>query len=199
MKKILLILIINVLFISNINTSINDIANNKGMVSATIEQNITVRQCIPTTVMNFMIVNKDFLYAIGHLESRNRYNITNKFGYIGKYQFNPNTISGLGYTVSNITFLNDPVLQEQIMWTYLKYHEYILQEYIDKYDNTYYHISDNDSIYITKSGILGAAHLSGAGNVIKFFKSNGKRKFADAFGTSLRKYLKELSGFTLLV
>ena len=50
-------------------------------------------------------------------------------------------------------------------------------------------------IKITESGILAAAHLAGAGNVKKYLKSGGTIVFSDAFGTSIKNYLKKFSGY----
>src|SRR5210317_2016572 len=41
----------------------------------------------------------NFLDAIGFRESGNRYDITNKWGYMGKYQFGRSTLKGLGFTL----------------------------------------------------------------------------------------------------
>jgi len=38
-----------------------------------------------------------FLNAIGHRESSNRYDVVNKWGYMGKYQFGRKTLKNLGY------------------------------------------------------------------------------------------------------
>ena len=52
-----------------------------------------------------------------------------------------------------------------------------------------------NGIKITESGILAAAHLSGAGNVKKFLRSNGAHNFSDAYGSSIKSYLKKFSGY----
>ena len=48
---------------------------------------------------------------------------------------------------------------------------------------------------ITESGILAAAHLAGPGSVKKYLRSYGKEGFSDAFGTSIRYYMKKFSGY----
>ena len=55
-----------------------------------------------------------FLNDIGFRESGNRYDITNKWGYMGKYQFGKTTLKGLGFKVTKQEFLNNPQLQEDI-------------------------------------------------------------------------------------
>jgi len=48
---------------------------------------------------------------------------------------------------------------------------------------------------ITESGILAAAHLAGVGSVKKYFRYKGKRFFKDAYGSSLRSYMKAFGGY----
>ena len=50
-------------------------------------------------------------------------------------------------------------------------------------------------VKITESGILAAAHLAGPGSVKKFLRSGGTETFSDAFGTSIKYYLKRFKGY----
>ena len=52
-----------------------------------------------------------------------------------------------------------------------------------------------NGIKITESGILASAHLSGAGNVKKFLRSNGAEHFEDAYGTTIQLYMKKFSDY----
>jgi hypothetical protein len=134
------------------------------------------------------IKNKDyFLYVLGKRESNNQYNITNKWGYMGKYQFNMNTLKGLGFKCSKKEFLNNPQLQEKAMEKYLRYNKKLLKKYI-KLDTI-------KNKRITESGILAASHLGGVGNVIKYLK-NGKI-FKDGLGTPITEYLYKFSGYNI--
>ena len=55
-------------------------------------------QAVKDSIANYHKVELDnFLSAIGFRESGNRYDITNTFGYMGKYQFGKSTLKGLGY------------------------------------------------------------------------------------------------------
>ena len=45
-----------------------------------------------------------FLNEIGFKESGNRYDIVNRYGYMGKYQFGKKTLEGLGYKVTKEEF-----------------------------------------------------------------------------------------------
>ena len=131
-----------------------------------------------------------FLNAIGHYESSNRYDIVNRFGYMGKYQFGRKTLKNLGYNVSKKEFLNSPHLQEKAMLDLLSHNKKILQRYIDYWEGK--------KIYgttITESGILAAAHLAGPGNVKRFLREG--KEFKDGNGTKLTRYLTQFSGYEI--
>ena len=131
-----------------------------------------------------------FLTDIGFRESGNRYDITNTFGYMGKYQFGKSTLRGLGFKVSKQEFLNNPQLQEEAMMALLLHNKEKLQTYIDTFDG-----QTINGMYISESGILAAAHLGGQGSVKRYFK-NGK-VFKDAYGTKITSYMKQFSGYDI--
>ena len=131
-----------------------------------------------------------FLTKIGFKESGNRYDIVNRYGYMGKYQFGKKTLEGLGYKVSKEEFLNNPVLQEEAMLALLKHNKKNLKRFIEKYDGEVIH-----NVYITESGILAAAHLAGPGNVKKFFRKG--KDFKDGLGTTMTSYMFLFAGYKL--
>tara|TARA_B000000475_G_scaffold244127_1_gene216422 strand:+ start:1907 stop:2506 length:600 start_codon:yes stop_codon:yes gene_type:complete len=131
-----------------------------------------------------------FLTDIGHRESGNRYNITNKWGYMGKYQFGKQTLKGLGFKVTKNEFLNNPQLQEEAMMALLLHNKEKLQKYIDVFDG-----QTVNGMYISESGILAAAHLGGQGSVKRYFR-NGK-VFKDGFGTKITSYMDKFSGYDI--
>ena len=131
-----------------------------------------------------------FLDAIGHRESTNRYDVVNKWGYMGKYQFGKRTLKGLGFEVTRKEFLNNPQLQEEAMMALLLHNKEKLQLYIDTFDG-----KTINGMLITESGILAAAHLGGQGSVKRFFK-NG-RVFRDGNGTKITSYMKKFSGYDI--
>ena len=134
--------------------------------------------------------HSDFLEAIGHRESGNRYEIVNKYGYMGRYQFGKSTLRGLGFKVTQDEFLNSPYIQEKAMQSLLEHNKKKLKKVINEYCGREF-----KGIYITESGILAAAHLAGQGNVKRFFKRG--REFKDGFGTSMTSYLENFSGYQL--
>ena len=131
-----------------------------------------------------------FLTDIGFRESGNRYDITNTWGYMGKYQFGKSTLKGLGFEVTRKEFLNNPQLQEEAMMALLLHNKEKLQKYIDVFDG-----ETINGMYISESGILAAAHLGGQGSVKRYFK-NGK-VFSDANGTKITSYMKQFSGYDI--
>lgn len=131
-----------------------------------------------------------FLHDIGHRESGNRYDITNTWGYMGRYQFGKSTLKGLGFNVTKQQFLNNPHLQDSAMMALLNHNKEKLQTYIDIFDG-----QTVNGMYVSESGILAAAHLGGQGSVKRYFK-NGKI-FSDAYGTKITSYMKQFSGYDI--
>ena len=132
----------------------------------------------------------EFLFALGHQESGNRYFVVNRFGYMGKYQFGKSTLRTLKIKVTKEAFLNSPDLQEYAMKQNLLYNKKRLQKYIDKFEG-----QKINGILITESGILAAAHLGGPGSVKKWFRK-GKIK-VDGNGVPITNYMQMFSGYNL--
>lgn len=130
-----------------------------------------------------------FREALAFRESRGDYFIINDFGYMGKYQFGRSTLQLIGIRDTD-RFLNDPILQESAFKAYTSRNKWVLQRDIKRFSGKYV-----NGVYITESGILAAAHLAGPGNVKKFLRSGGADVFEDAFGTSVRHYLRKFSGY----
>ena len=131
-----------------------------------------------------------FLNDLGHQESGNRYNIVNRFGYMGRYQFGKSTLRTLKIKVSKEAFLSSPDLQEYAMQQLLCYNKKKLQKYIDEFDGQIVH-----GILVTESGLLAAAHLGGAGSVKKWFRTGKVRE--DGNGVKITSYMKRFSGYEL--
>jgi hypothetical protein len=131
-----------------------------------------------------------FLGAIGYKESSNNYKAVNRLGYMGRYQFGKKTLNSLGIKVSRKEFLNNPEIQEQAMDKLLQANYKSLKKYIDKYEGEVLH-----GVLVTKSGVLAAAHLGGAGSVRKWFRKGVD--FKDANGTSIIKYMNKFNGYKL--
>lgn len=130
-----------------------------------------------------------FKEAIAFKESQGDYDKVNSLGYIGKYQFGMNTLAAIG--IKNRTrFINSPSLQERAFVALLSKNKWELRDEIEKYEGRIV-----DGVRITESGILAAAHLGGAGSVKKFLETKGKRKCKDAYGSSVKSYMKQFGGY----
>jgi len=129
-----------------------------------------------------------FLDAIGFRESGNRYDVVNRYGYMGKYQFGKRTLKGLGIKVTQDEFLNSPYIQEKAMYALLRQNKRSLRKYIEKYDGKYVH-----GVLVTESGLLAAAHLGGAGSVKKWFRTGKVRK--DGNGVKITSYMVMFNGY----
>ena len=131
-----------------------------------------------------------FLDKLGFSESGNDYEKVNRLGYMGKYQFGKHTLNLLDIKTTKKEFLSSPDLQEYAVSKLLEENKKTLRRFIKKYDGKIVH-----GVYVTESGILAAAHLGGAGNVIKWFRSGND--FKDAYGTSISTYMTKFSGYSL--
>ena len=154
----------------------------------------TVDTPLLTTAKIIIPINrhKDFLDAIGFKESGNRYDIVNRYGYMGRYQFGKKTLRGLGFKQSKQEFLNSPLVQEKAMTALLKQNKRSLRKYIEKYDGKVVH-----GVLVTESGLLAAAHLGGAGSVKKWFRTGKVRR--DGNGVKITSYMTKFSGYQLVL
>ena len=145
-------------------------------------------------VPDFLFLKKDFIgfkEILGYKESTSDYKKVNKFGFMGKYQFNLNTLKM--YKIKNSKkFINNAELQERVFLINVQRNKWILRKDIKWFVG----ININNTI-ITESGIIAAAHLAGPGNVKKYLRSGGKYNTKDAFGTSISKYMEYFKGYDL--
>lgn len=130
-----------------------------------------------------------FKEAVAFKESQGNYFAVNTLGYLGKYQFGKGTLEMLGiYNPS--TFLNNPILQEKAFEANTARNKWILRRDIKRSVGR-----KINGVVVTESGILAAAHLAGPGSVKKYLRSGGKEGFADAYGTTVKYYMKRFAGY----
>ena len=144
---------------------------------------------------------KKFLDTLAYSESRSNPRAYNDYGYIGKYQFGYRTRKSCGYGyIRYWNFVRNPSIwseaqQDSAMITLLLKNQGHLDSIINIYDG--YQVSvwgrPFSPVPVTKSGILAAAHIAGAGGVKAYFARGHNPK--DAYGTSLEDYLFRYSGF----
>lgn len=130
-----------------------------------------------------------FKEALGFKESRGNYFTVNTYGYLGKYQFGAETLKLIGIYNPSV-FLNSPELQEKAFLANSERNKWILRKDIERFVG-----KTIGGVEVTESGILAAAHLAGPGSVKKFLRSYGRNNFSDAFGTSIKFYMKKFSGY----
>ena len=144
-----------------------------------------------------------FLGAVAQRESNNTQHVVNRIGMLGKYQFSPKTLWGLGmqFKVTRAEFLGNSALQDSAMIQYLRDNRTILRDVIVAYDGKWY-----GGIYITESGLLAGAHLVGPHGLRAFFEPDytvrrGSRVIRpltkDGNGTKVVEYIEEFSGYDL--
>jgi len=172
----------------------NAIAKNESNVYK-VENVKTLRSVFPKKINhNILYLKKDFIAfkeAVAFKESQGKYSVVNTLGYLGKYQFGKTTLQR--FKIYNTqAFLNNPELQENAFIALCKVNKWILRKDIKRSVGKII-----NGIKITESGILAASHLSGAGNVKKFLRSNGVVRFTDAYGSTIQHYMKRFGGYNV--
>jgi len=157
----------------------------KNSTKNNVMQPVYVDYNIPYLQKNFV----GFKEAVAFKESQGKYTVVNTLGYLGKYQFGRTTLERFNIYDTD-AFLNNPELQEKAFIALCSVNKWILRRDINNSVG-----KTINGIKITESGILAAAHLSGAGNVKKFLRSNGSIRFSDAYGASIQLYMKKFSGY----
>ena len=160
-------------------------------IDYSVKLNIITNEYVPVpfTVRDFV----GFKNFLGFFESGSNYNKVNRFGYLGKYQFGKGTLKMYG--VRNLSeYKGNPELQEKVFLMNVMRNKWILRREISWYSNRYL-----NGTYISESGIIAAAHLSGPGNVKKFLRShcNPDLNKRDANGTSISDYLNIFKDYDL--
>jgi hypothetical protein len=132
----------------------------------------------------------ELIEAIGQLESNNRYDVVNPYGFMGKYQFSPRTVAYLGYDVTREQFLNNPELQDSVMVSYLRSNYSSLQHHIMVYGYTIH-----NGVYITPSSVLAGAHFAGARGMKRFLENNVGT--TDSNGMTITRYMEKFTDYEL--
>jgi len=148
----------------------------------------------------------EFKEALAKRESGGKYNIVNKFGFLGKYQFGKSRLYDLGLSIdgygvgrpavakevkkiSQEEFLKNPELQEQIFLMHIK-------ELKERVLKKYPHLLGKKirGVKLTLSGIVAGIHLLGEGNFRKWLAGGNPM---DGFGTKIEEYLTTFADYDL--
>ncbi|WP_405568039.1 peptidoglycan-binding protein LysM [Polaribacter sp. Asnod6-C07] len=188
-KKFIFLVLVFTLFVNA--TSVNISSDKKTTVYTTFVTKetkilpVNMDYNIPYLQNNYVA----FKEAVAFKESQGKYYVVNTLGYLGKYQFGRTTLQRFKIYDTE-AFLKNPEQQEKAFLALCKVNKWILRKDIKRSVG-----KTINGIKITESGILAAAHLSGAGNVKKFLRSNGNIRFADAYGATIQSYLKKFSNY----
>ncbi|NJO59705.1 MAG: hypothetical protein HC836_15780 [Richelia sp. RM2_1_2] len=170
-------------------------------VMENLHQDIVIDKILLSTYKN-----KIAFFETGN--AKNPYQVKNKFGYVGKYQFGSPALKTLynadliNYNVCELgkdVFLCDSIAQESAMDALVVYN----MEFLKK-KNLYHYLGKKiRGITITAEGMLAGAHLVGPAAVSHYIKNNGSledfyikdkliRKY-DGSGVSVEDYIKIFS------
>ena len=165
-----------------------------------------------------MSQEKDFYESLGAKESSNNYQAENdSTRYIGKYQMGESALVDVGYYTkppkegqkdgtqynndwkgtwtgkngvnSLQDFKNNGPVQEKAV---REYHQTVWNSYLEKYHQ--YEGHDLNGAKLTKSGMIGYAHLVGAGSLKKYIDSKGEVDKSDQNVVRGSSYLRDLAG-----
>ena len=155
----------------------------------------------------------DYLSALGARESNNNYASRNQFGYLGRFQFGemaltdcrlyqgdttPNTNDWIGPWTresqargvnSAADFLAGHAFQD---FAILRFHE-LQWASVVRLDLVQYDGTTMGGVHITKSGMLGGAHLVGPGALRQFLASNGRIVPRDGNGVPITDYISQFA------
>ncbi len=206
-KGLILIVIILILFnllfnnrmnkLQQINTEIN--IDNKIKIDSIIDLKIVLDSIIikydslDSLYIAKRVDLRRYLKAMSFKESTYNQWEENRYGMLGLYQFNNNTLKMLGFNFTKYEFLSSIEKQDAAMIEYMKFNKKVLSKYIVEYAGT-----THDSVYITASGILAGAHLMGPGGIIEFFDNDGKYSMVDGNNVHIKSYIEEFSGYEIL-
>ena len=138
-----------------------------------------------------------FATHLGYKESGNNWMAINNIGYFGEWQFGRSALKYIGYGHITLSkFKTDPSIfprnvQLEALKQLVKVNSIAMKQYEGFIGTTVY------NVYITKAGMLAAAHLGGVSSVILYLTSNGKIDKKDIYGTKVSDYLKEFSMYNL--
>jgi hypothetical protein len=138
-----------------------------------------------------------FINDLGHRESGNNWLCINSIGCFGEWQFAESTLQYLGFRkVTLKRFKANPyIFPREMQADALRALIRINLVYLKDYER--FKGDSIKGILITKSGMIAASHLGGAGSLQKFLNSGGRVNKADVFGTSISDYLKRFSAYEL--
>jgi hypothetical protein len=138
-----------------------------------------------------------FINDLGYRESGNNWLSVNRIGCFGEWQFAESTLWYLGYKKITLKKFkaNPDIFPRELQLKALKNLIKINLIYLIDYEHF---IGETiNGVTISKSGMIAASHLGGAGSLKKYLSSNGRINHKDVFGTSIYDYLKKFCYYDL--
>lgn len=148
----------------------------------------------------------DFLDALGMRESSDRYDVENRYGYLGRYQMGKMALQEAGFLdsdgnwtslansygiFSKADFLQSPDGQDAaIQLCHAKLCEYIRNYDLDGYVGTRYY-----GVEVTESGLLAVCHLVGAQSLKRALLKN--EMVYDGNQVPASEYMELFSGYDI--
>jgi hypothetical protein len=138
-----------------------------------------------------------FLNDLGYRESRSNWLCINRIGCFGEWQFAESTLKYLGFKgITLKKFRSDPMifpreLQEEALRALIRVNMIYLKDYES------YLGKNIKGIIVTRTGLIAASHLGGAGSVKQLLSSGGKIDHKDSFGTPVSEYLKRFANYEI--
>jgi hypothetical protein len=138
-----------------------------------------------------------FINDLGYRESKNNWLCINRIGCFGEWQFAESTLQYLGFRKITLRkFRTNPdIFPRELQIGALKTLILVNLSYLRDYEH--FKGDSIKGIVITKSGMIAASHLGGAGSLKKFLDSKGRINKRDVFGTSIADYLNKFSSYDL--
>ena len=114
--------------------------------------------------------------------------------FLGFFESGKSTLKVLKIDYLKNNFINEPALQEKAFLMNVMRNKWILRREIRRFNGLMI-----NNLFITESGIIAAAHLSGPGNVKKFLRSYGEINldFKDINGTKISDYIRIFKGYDI--
>ncbi len=217
-NKMFFIVVISLIFITNCSRK-NSITRIDEIEAISIEYN---DEKIDEKSKVKIITKEELLKMNSRIESKGKWNVANRYGYMGKYQIGKLALIDLGYdtswikTVQNSIYeikdtvvshedtivrkfyyfdlsLFPPKKQEEVIRKLLNKNERVyLKAHINKYVG-----KEISGVRITKAGILSASFL-GFGHVDKFLKSNGRINPVDKNGHSIKDRMLKFENYEII-
>jgi hypothetical protein len=189
-KKILIRLLIFLIGV-NVGIIVQQQITSEKIIKEVIRDTVSVTDTV--IVRRYKGDMKKFMDKLFTIEGLGVSDTVNRYGHLGKYQFHPKTLRAIGFNVPDEVFLSNVQMQDSALVELLRRNSKILKKVIQEWDQKYY-----NGIFVTKSGILAAAHLVGPGGVLAYFyPETYNHSTIDANGTSVEDYLRKFGGYRL--